>query len=133
VCKAHRLLYHSTLGCRVIKKKTIRPTVPGRVASAGVGVWGFLVRVSGSGFRVPGSVFGFRDVGCMSRRAHVQLSRPRVASAGVGVRVSGFGIGVSGFGFRNSDCGVGFRNPKPYTRMLVSGSWIDGHRESVLY
>jgi len=48
VFKAHRLLYHSTLGWRVIKKKM----------KAWVRVEGLEIRVQGSGFKVSG--FGFR-------------------------------------------------------------------------
>ena len=48
--KAHRRVYHSTLGLRVIKKKS--------VGVSGCRVQGSGFRVQGSGFRVQGS--GFR-------------------------------------------------------------------------
>ena len=89
--KAHRLVYHSTLGWRVIKKKkkSAHPSFrlqpfASRASGFGFRVQG-LFRVSGFGFRVSG--FGFRV-------------------SGFGYRVSGIGSRVSGFGFRDS--GFGF-------------------------
>jgi len=45
VFKAHRLLYHSTLGVRVIKKKTMPHTMPATRAPS------LLQEIWGSGFR----------------------------------------------------------------------------------
>ena len=56
VFKAHRLLYHSTLGSRVLNKKK-------EVEGSGFRGSGFGFRVSGSGIRVPclgDGVWGFR-------------------------------------------------------------------------
>jgi hypothetical protein len=96
VFKAHRLLYHSTLGSRVVKKKKRqtwralfqmrgeRPYIP--AASVADALQGF--RVHGQGFRVKGS------------RSSVQ---------GQGFRVQGSGSRVQGQGFRCS----GFRLQGP--------------------
>jgi len=60
VFKAHRLVYHSTLGLRVIKKKN----TPAR----GFGVWGLGVWVEGVGvvlrLRVWGVGFGVQGLDC---------------------------------------------------------------------
>jgi len=64
VFKAHRLLYHSTLGLRVIKKKRLgvgAATLACRFEGVGFRVQGLGFRVQGSGFRVQGS--GFRVQG----------------------------------------------------------------------
>ena len=87
VFKAHGLLYHSTVGPRVMKKK--KTAGQRRTFRAGFGfrVSGFGFRVSGIGFRVSdfeGSGFGFRFLGL----------RSRVSSIGVGVRGSGVGSRV---------------------------------------
>jgi len=76
VVKAHRLLYHSTLGLRVIKKKR-------RVSAFGF-------RVSAFGFRVPG--FGVSAFRVESKKTELQR--------GSGFQVSGFGFRVSGVVFR---------------------------------
>ena len=67
VFKADRLLYHSTLGLRVIKKKKFlrcEPALRFRLQGLGVGVWDAGFRVQGSGFRVQGSGFGVWGAGC---------------------------------------------------------------------
>ena len=58
VFKAHRRMYHSTLGLRVIKKKTRRParrgrqsTPPGRAVSDGKGRWGLCWHSNSHGAR----------------------------------------------------------------------------------
>ena len=76
--KAHRLVYHSTLGSRVIKKKKKKS----------------MFRVSGFGFRASG--VGFRASGVGSR------------VSGLGSRVSGLGSRASGLGFRASCFVSGF-------------------------
>jgi len=61
VYEAHRLLYHSTLGLRVIKKKKVTITVWGLgcgVWGLGFGVWGLLCGGWGLGFGVSGVGFG---------------------------------------------------------------------------
>jgi len=54
VFKAHRWLYHSTLGSRVIKKKKFGFGLMDLGLGVGVGVEGAGCRVWGSGFRVEG-------------------------------------------------------------------------------
>jgi len=61
VCKAHRLVYHSTLGWRVIKKKT---EVVERVHLGHHLVEGLGFRLQGFGSKVQG--FGFRVMGLIS-------------------------------------------------------------------
>ena len=99
VSKAHRLLYHSTLGLRVIKTWQLAPVkalnVPALAAAGlrgwlwglgfgfwglGFGVWGLGFRVQGSGFRVWG--LGFRVWG------------PGLRVWGSGLRVQGLGSGI---------------------------------------
>ena len=66
VFKAHRLVYHSTIGVRVIKKRGKNVPAVGEPAPPAIGAGhrsdqssvGF--RVSGVGIRVSGSVFGSR-------------------------------------------------------------------------
>ena len=89
VFKAHRLLYHSTLGSRVLKKKKkyLRllgvpigiPLVPKRLPAR-----------AGSGFRVQGAGFRVQDSGC-----RVQ---------GAGFRVQGSGCTIQGKGGRVQTC-----------------------------
>jgi len=86
VFKAHGLVYHSTLGSRVIKRRKSHamlneafvPAIPTwcRVWGLGFGVWGLGFGVWGLGFGV----------------------------WGLGFRISVFGFRISGFGFRA--CGV---------------------------
>ena len=78
VFKAHRLLYHSALGLRIIKKQK-KFNFAAMSNSALFRVWGSGSRVQGSGLRVQGR--GFR----------VQ---------GSGFRVQGSGFRVQGSGFR---------------------------------
>ena len=58
VFKAHRLLYHSTLGLRVTKKKKKKMDRSGRTNRAACGSgskgWGLDFGVEGSGWRVKG-------------------------------------------------------------------------------
>jgi len=75
VFKAHRLLYHSTLGLRVIKKKVHGCTIAR-----------FAFRESGLGCQVSGATFRVSGAGC------------RVKD--FGFRVQGFGCMVSGVEFR---------------------------------
>ena len=56
--KAHRLVYHSTLGSRVIREEERR-----RVQGSGFRVQGSGFRVQGSGFRVQGSEFRVQGSG----------------------------------------------------------------------
>ena len=97
VFKAHRLLYHLTLGVAVIKKKKkfqiSGVEVPGlvfRVSRFRVAGFGF--QVSGFGFRV--SSLGFRALGFRFR------GLPPCAAAAGGVGVYGLWFRVSGFGFQ---------------------------------
>jgi len=62
VFKAHRLLYHSTLGLRVIKKKRRRAL---RVAASALGyvASGTEFRVPSFGYRVSGTEFRVSGVG----------------------------------------------------------------------
>ena len=76
VFEAHRLLYHSTLGLRVIKKKEKKMSFT---------VQGSGFRVQGSGSRVRGSGFRVQGAGC------------RVQGSGSRVRGSGFRVQGSGF------------------------------------
>ena len=72
IFKAHRLLYHSALGLRVIKKKkkcrgkrARRKTF--RVQTVVFGIQGSGFRVQGSGFRVPVSGFRVQGSGLKAR------------------------------------------------------------------
>ena len=58
VFEAHRLVYHSTLGLRVIKKKRRRPDVGVRAGVDEHLIWGLGFRVYDLGFGVKG--LGFR-------------------------------------------------------------------------
>jgi hypothetical protein len=65
IFKAHRLVYHSTLGSRVIQKK--KRTVRYLLLRVGFHNWGVRVRVWGEAFRftvrVWGLGFSFRGLG----------------------------------------------------------------------
>ena len=59
IIKAHRLLYHSTLGSRVMKRKMLRVSggahlVLGRGGGTWLRVWGLGFEVQGLGFMVQG-------------------------------------------------------------------------------
>jgi hypothetical protein len=121
VFKAHELLYHSTVGPRVMKKKntagqrrTLRAGFGSRVSDFGFRVLGFGFRVSGFGFRVSG--FGSR------------ISGFGFSISGLGYRVSGFGLLVSGFESRVS--GFGFRVSGSGFRASGSGCLISRDRVS---
>jgi len=94
VFKAHRRLYHSTLGLRVIKKKK------------------FAYRTSGN---VPTAVQHRVLTTLKMRRFPMVMLKPLLVS-GFGFQVSGFRFQVSGFG---SDAPRGFRQG-----FLVSGFWF---------
>ena len=132
--KAHRLVYHSTLGSRVIKKKKdlwravcadasppascfmlhvsyfMLQASCSSLQASGFMLQGSGFRVQGSGFRVPGSEF------------RVQGSDFRVP--GSGVRVQGSGFRVQGSGFRVP--GSGFRVLGSGFRVPGSGFRVQG-------
>ena len=108
VFKAHRLLYHSTLGLRVIRKNKKFRVSSFRFAAQGFGVGGWWLglggesiwfRVSGFGFRVEGEEFMVS--GFVLHCAEERLAEPSFS----GFRVWGFGSRVSGFGSRVQDSG----------------------------
>jgi len=125
VFKAHRLLYHSTLGLRVIKKKKKKGLGLCRwvvLLVRSSGCRGSGVRDLGSGFQVSGSEF--------------RVSGVRVLDCGF--RVSGFGFRVgcwaSVFGFRVFGFwipGSGFRVSGFEVRAAGVGLWVKGIRVSV--
>jgi len=80
VCKAHRLLFHSTLGLRVIQQKK-KPHYPTSRASY-KGLFRLGSRVSGCGSQVPG--LGFRVSGLKVQKIIY----------GFGFRLPGFGVGI---------------------------------------
>ena len=79
------LLYHSTLGARIIKKKEKLPP-PAALPGLGFRVWASGFEVQGSGFRVQGSGFWVWGVGLRAQ--------------GSGFRIQGSGFRVQGGGFR---------------------------------
>ena len=83
VFKAHRLLYHSTLGSRVIKKKKKRREGSG---------WG-RCRVKGLGFRVQG-------LGSLTPRLRFWVQDLGSRVVGRAVDGAGAGLRVQGLGFR---------------------------------
>ena len=106
VSKAHRRLYHSTLGLRVIKQKKSHERFELRARNAPPWPYFYhlLLRshyhiVQEFGFRVSG--FGFRGSGW--KRTRHEMTGFRVV--GLGFQVSGFGFRVSGFGFRGYGAG----------------------------
>jgi len=138
VFQAHRLVYHSTLGLKVIKKKKkdvsfaffiLDKTGTGfGVSGCGIRVSGFGIRDPGSGFRDPGSRFQVPGFGVRDQRQQCEFGGrthhktaqdwdldPQTFPT---LRVSGFWFLVSVFGFRVS-CVV-FRVPSFGFR--VSGS-----------
>ena len=118
VLNAHRPFYHSTLGSRVIKKKT---EVQGSGCMVqGEGVQGVGCEVQGVGCMVPSfSGFGFMAAGVRFTQKRRWLGRrgatlrgtpvPRAArrGGGVGFRVQVLGSGVSGLGFEVWSLGFG--------------------------
>ena len=108
VFKAHRWLYHSTLGSRVIKKKEKKRQLSPlrRVPFSGT-VQGSGFRVRGSGFRVQVSGFGVR---------------------GSGLRVQGSGFRVQGSGFRVRDLTFRVQGSEFGVQGLEFGGWDYGLR-----
>ena len=118
VFKAHRLLYHSTVGLRVIKKKKKKVQVPGfRVQGSGFRVQGSWCRVQDSGFRGLGSgrnvkrfrgglVFKARRLLYHSTLGLIVLKKKKKKK----VQGSGFRVQGSGFRIQGSWCrGLGVR------------------------
>ena len=96
VFKAHRLLCHSTLGLRVIKKKGWG------FGSAGFGDWGFGVGVSGVGFR--GLRFGAwgLGVGVWGSEFHGTMNKFKNHEIGKGQKEEGLEFEVWGMGCRGT-------------------------------
>ena len=112
VCKAHRRVYHSTLGSRVKELKKYR-RLTSRLAArylicrlnrlhrgargwnSGFRVWGVSLKPTLPGGRVQNLQFRVQGVGC-------RVFGVRFGCPGFGIRDSGFGIRDSGFGIRDS-------------------------------
>ena len=87
--KAHRWLYHSTLGSRVTKKKKksedLRCGSGARVSGAGCRVWGLGCRVEGFGFPRVNTYVAVKGSGFRVQGAEFGVE---------GFRVSGFGFNI---------------------------------------
>jgi len=94
VFEAHRLVYHSTLGLRVIKRERFGGFWS-QVSGFGFRVEGF--RVTGCGFRVSGIRFRVLGVRCQGSGSGYPMLYGSHCRVSFGFRISSFGFRVSGF------------------------------------